>query len=108
MKVYVLFESYDNYVIRSVFQASNRKEAGTIAKKISGCSEPNLISISATLKVQLNASAILPPVRAYADNLEDLDLKAAIIRAVKHIESNIKYKFVPSPNNKGWAGIGRI
>lgn len=108
MKIYVLFESYDNYVIRSVFQASNRKEAATIAKKLSGCSEPNLISLSATLKVQLSASAILPPVKAYADNVEDLDLKAAIIKAVKHIESNINYKYVPSPNDEGWVGVGRI
>lgn len=108
MKVYVLFESYDNYMIRSVFRANNRKEADTIARNISDCSEPNVMSLSATLKVQLSASDILPPVRAYADSVQDLELKAAIIKAVEHIESNIKYKRIPSPNHKGWAGVGRI
>ncbi|MBF4340701.1 hypothetical protein EAY39_07855 [Vibrio anguillarum] len=108
VKIYVLFESYDCYVVSSVFRARNRKEAEQNAKYITGDSMSNLISLSATLKVQLSASEIVPPVRAYADCMEDLDLKAAIIKAVEHIESNIKYKRIPSPYHKGWAGLGRI
>ncbi|EDL52158.1 hypothetical protein VSAK1_26400 [Vibrio mediterranei AK1] len=108
MKIYVLFESDSGYVVNSIFRARNRKEAGKIARNITAHSEPNLISLSATLKVQLRASEILPPVRVYANSVEDLDLKAAIIKAVEHIESNIKYKRIPSPNHKGWVGVGRI